>query len=78
MGFFNDKIADRVSSYETYDADGNPAKRFSGEGRPHGGQEPPLIVEPKRGKGPGAQPKVPRTPNDDELPKDYPPQKTEQ
>ena len=69
---------DRVSGYETYDSNGNPTKRFRGEGIPHGGQEPPLILEPKPGKGPGAKPIVPRTPKDDELPKGYDREKKEQ
>ena len=53
------------------DAAGNPVKRFRGEGKPHGGKDPPLVLEPKPGKGPGSQPKVPRPPRPDELPKGY-------
>jgi RHS repeat-associated protein len=64
---------DRVSGYETYDANGNPVLRFRGEGRSHGGVEPPVILEPKPGKGPGAKPIVPRVPKEDELPNGYAP-----
>ena len=46
-------------------------KRFRGEGKAHGGQEPPLILEPKAGKGSGSPPKVPRPANPDELPEGY-------
>jgi RHS repeat-associated protein len=61
----------KVTGYTEFDATGNPVKRFRGEGKPHGGKEPPFILEPKAGKGPGAPPKVPRTPRPDELPKGY-------
>lgn len=61
----------RVQGYTEFDAQGNPVKRFRGTGGPHGGQEPPLILEPKPGKGPGSPPKVPRAPKPDELPKGY-------
>jgi hypothetical protein len=61
----------RVTGYEEYDAYGNPVKRFRGEGKPHGGVEPPLVLVPKPGKGPGSPPKVasPATPG--ELPSGY-------
>jgi RHS repeat-associated protein len=61
----------KVTGYTEFDADGNPRKRFRGTGRPHGGQEPPLILEPEPGKGPGSPPKVPRAPRPEELPRGY-------
>jgi RHS repeat-associated protein len=61
----------KVQGYTTFDAHGNPVKRFRGTGKPHGGQEPPLVLEPKPGKGPGSPPKVPRPPRPDEMPKGY-------
>jgi RHS repeat-associated protein len=68
---FKTDAAGRVSGYTTFDVDGNATKRFRGSGRPHGGVEPPLILEPKAGKGPGSRPKVPRKPREDELPRGY-------
>ena len=66
----------RVSHYETYDL--NPhtgawsaSKRFRGSGKPHGGVEPPFVLERPTGKGTGARPNVPRTPEPWELPKGY-------
>jgi hypothetical protein len=58
----------RVSGYTEFDKNGNPVKRFRGDGRPHGGVPPPLVLEPKPGKGPGSPPKVPRKPRPDETP----------
>jgi len=69
--FKTDPQTGRVTGYTTYDAAGNPVKRFRGEGKPHGGTEPPFILEPKPGKGPGSPPKVPRPPRPDEVPKGY-------
>lgn len=63
----------RVNGYETYDANGNPIVRFRGEGKNHGGVEPPVILEPKPNKGPGAKPIVPRKLRADELPNGYKP-----
>jgi len=60
-----------VTGYTTYDSNGNPVKRFRGSGRQHGGVDPPLVLEPKRGKGPGSPPKVPRKPHPDETPRGY-------
>ena len=66
----------RVTNYETYDL--NPRtgewgseKRFRGEGKLHGGVEPPLILERPEGKGSGARPTVPRQPESWELPRRY-------
>jgi len=61
----------KVQGYTEFDAQGNSVKRFRGSGRQHGGQEPPLILEPKPGKGPGSPLKVPRTPKPEELPSGY-------
>ncbi|MHB8968797.1 MAG: polymorphic toxin type 24 domain-containing protein [Thermoleophilia bacterium] len=66
----------RINHYETYDW--NPKtqtwgsqKRFRGEGKSHGGVDPPLILERKPRKGSGARPTVPRKPEAWELPKGY-------
>ncbi len=69
--FKRDPKTGKVTGYTEFDGAGNPVKRFRGEGKPHGGTEPPFILEPKAGKGPGSPPKVPRTPRPDELPKGY-------
>jgi hypothetical protein len=61
----------KVTGYTEFDGAGNAVKRFRGTGKPHGGQEPPFVLEPKPGKGPGAPPKVPRPPRADELPNGY-------
>ena len=44
----------RVTGYTEFDALGRPTRRFRGEGRPHGEADPPFILEPRAGKGPGA------------------------
>jgi len=69
--FKTDPKKGKVTGYTEFDAAGNPVKRFRGQGKPHGGTEPPFILEPKPGKGPGAPPKVPRQPRPDELPRGY-------
>ena len=69
--FKTDPKTGKVTGYTEFDATGNPVKRFRGQGKPHGGTEPPFILEPKPGKGPGAPPKVPRQPRPDELPRGY-------
>jgi hypothetical protein len=69
--FKRDPNTGKVTGYTEFDGAGNPVKRFRGEGKPHGGTEPPFILEPKADKGPGSPPKVPRTPRSDELPKGY-------
>ena len=69
--FKTDPKTGKVTGYTEFDAAGNPVKRFRGQGKPHGGTEPPFILEPKPGKGPGAPPKVPRQPRPDELPRGY-------
>gem|GEM_PF-3203187 len=69
--FKRDPSTGRVSGYTSFDAHGNPVIRFRGSGRPHGGIEPPHILQPKPGKGPGAPLKVPRLPRPDELPRGY-------
>ena len=69
--FKTDPKKGKVTGYTEFDAAGNPVKRFRGQGKPHGGTEPPFILEPKPGKGPGAPPKVPRQRRPDELPRGY-------
>jgi Bacterial toxin 24 len=56
------------NGYTEYDKNGNPQKRYRGSGRPHGGVDPPYILEPKAGKGPGAKPIVPRPATPEEIP----------
>lgn len=69
--FKTDPQTGKVTGYTEFDKSGNPVKRFRGQGIPHGGMEPPFVLEPKLGKGPGSPPKVPRQPRPDELPKGY-------
>ena len=71
----------KVTNYETYDV--NPTtggfgaeKRFRGDGKAHGGVEPPLILErpgagQPGGAGAGARPVVPRKPASSEKPRGY-------
>jgi RHS repeat-associated protein len=61
----------KITGYTEFDANGNPVKRFRGEGKPHGGQEPPFILVPRPGKGPGSPPVVPRPPTPGETPPGY-------
>jgi RHS repeat-associated protein len=61
----------RVDDYTTFDEFGRAVRRFRGSGKPHGGVKPPLILEPKVGKGPGSPPRVPREPDECELPPGY-------
>ena len=61
----------RVSGYTVFNAAGYPVKRFRGTGKPHGGLEPPFILEPRANKGPGSAPVVPRPPTRNELPPGY-------
>ena len=68
ISFKRDPVTGRVTGYEEYDAADNAVKRFRGEGRLHGGQSPPLILEPRPGQGSYAKPKVLRAPHLDELP----------
>jgi RHS repeat-associated protein len=62
----------RIDNYETYDSSGAAGgnKRFRGTGRPHGGQDPSLILEPKPGH-PDATPNRARPARPDELPQGY-------
>ena len=69
--FKHDSVTGRVTGYEEYDAADDAVKRFRGEGRPHGGQPPPLILEPRPGQGAHAKPKVPRAPRPGEIPRGY-------
>jgi RHS repeat-associated protein len=61
----------KIYGYTQFSERGRAVKRFRGTGRPHGGQQPPLILEPRPGKGPGSPPVVPRVPRPDELPRGY-------
>ena len=69
--FKTDPKTGKVTGYTEMDAAGKPVKRFRGTGRQHGGQDPPFIYEPKRGKGPGSPLKRVRPPREDELPEGY-------
>ena len=69
--FKRDPRSGKVTGYTQYDALGRPVKRFRGEGKKHGGQDPPFILEPKPGKGPGAPLINPRNPRPGETPRGY-------
>ena len=68
-GFKRDPLTGRITGYTEFDAAGNAVKRFRAEGKPHGQVSPPLILEPKPNKGPGAPLKVSRPANPDEIPR---------
>jgi hypothetical protein len=69
--FKRDPTTGKVTGYTEFDAAGNPVKRFRGEGKPHGGIEPPLVLERAPGKNPPSPLNRARPANSDELPKDY-------
>ena len=49
-GFKRDPQTSKITGYTEFDAAGNPVKRFRLDGKPHGGVDPPYVLEPKRGK----------------------------
>jgi hypothetical protein len=62
-----------IQNYETYQQNPrtgtyDPVLRYRGTGAPHGGVEPPLILEPRAGKGLGSTPVVPRPALPGEIP----------
>lgn len=66
----------RINGYETYEkntftGEWDRVIRFRGEGKPHGGFNPPYILERSPGKNLGSRPKVPRKPEPWELPNGY-------
>lgn len=66
----------KVTGYETYDKNPHTGQfgaemRFRGEGGPHGGVEPPFVLERAPDKGPGSKPVVPRPATPEELPNGY-------
>ena len=67
--FRTNRQTGRIENYETFDplglSGGN--KRFRGSGTPHGGVEPPLVLEPRSGH-PGGRPSRARPARTDELP----------
>ena len=67
-GFKRDPQTGKVTGYTEFDAAGKPVKRFRGEGGPHGPVDPPLVLEPKPGKGPGSPPKRARPARPDAIP----------
>ncbi len=67
-GFKRDPETGKITGYTEFDATGNPVKRFRGEGGSHGGVDPPLVLEPKPGKGPGSPPNRGRPARPDEIP----------
>jgi len=69
--FKRDPTTGKVSGYTTFDKAGRPIKRFRGTGKPHGGVEPPIVYEPKPGKGPGAPLNRARPAIPQELPEGY-------
>jgi RHS repeat-associated protein len=56
----------KVTGYTEYGPNGQPVKRFRGQGKPHGGVQPPLVLEPTK---PGGRPKRARPAHPDETPK---------
>ncbi|TWB08265.1 RHS repeat-associated protein [Nitrospirillum amazonense] len=71
--FRRDADTGEIDNYETYEKNPYtdkyvPEKRYRGNGKPHGGVEPPLVLEREEGKGPGAPVKVPRSANPSEIP----------
>jgi hypothetical protein len=58
----------KTTGYTTFDGDGNIVKRVRMEGGPHGGVEPPLVLEPKPGKGPGSPANRARPARPEEIP----------
>ncbi len=69
--FKTDPMSGKVTGYTEFDANGNPVKRFRGQGKQHGGKEPPFVLKPKSGKGAGSPLKVPHDPSPLELPLGY-------
>lgn len=63
-----DPATGRVTGYTTFDANGNATLRYRGEGKTHGGVSPPLVLEPKPGKGPGASVNRARPARPEEIP----------
>ena len=66
----------RVGHYETYKWSPQAnrfvaVQRFRGEGGPHGGMNPPFILDPEPGSGLGSTPVVPRWPFFHELPEGF-------
>ena len=59
----------KVTGYTEFDDKGRGVKRFRGVGKPHGGVQPPLVLESKPGKGPGAPLNRARPAEPDEIPK---------
>jgi hypothetical protein len=70
--FRRNPSTDRIENYQTYDAAGAAGgnRRFRGTGRPHGGVEPPLVLEPRSGR-PGGRPSRARPARPDELPRGF-------
>ncbi len=66
--FKRDPQTGEITGYTEFDASGNPVKRFRKDGKPHGGVDPPLVLEPKPGKGPGSPPNRARPARPDEIP----------
>ena len=66
--FKRDPKTGEITGYTVFDEEGNPVLRFRADGKPHGGVEPPIIYEPKPGKGPGSPLNRARPANPDEIP----------
>lgn len=62
----------RIEHYQTFDSEGTAGgnKRFRGTGRPHGGVDPPLVLEPKPGH-PGRRPNRARPAKPEERPRGF-------
>jgi uncharacterized protein RhaS with RHS repeats len=66
--FKRDPQSGNISGYTEFDDAGKAVKRFRAEGKTHGGVEPPLVLEPKPGKGAGAPLNRGRPARPDEIP----------
>jgi RHS repeat-associated protein len=63
-----DPATGKVTGYTTYDASGKPTSRYRATGKPHGKVNPPLVLEPKPGKGPGGSLEKARPARPEEIP----------
>jgi RHS repeat-associated protein len=63
-----DPATGKVTGYTTYDANGKETSRYRAKGKPHGGVDPPLVLEPRPGKGPSSPPRTARPARPEEIP----------
>jgi RHS repeat-associated protein len=63
-----DPATGKVTGYTTYDANGKATSRYRATGKPHGGVNPPLVLEPNRGKEAGSPLNRARPARPEEIP----------